>query len=225
MTNQSSPKRTPRIPKWQDALAGAFAGAFSKTSMAPVERVKLMMQLQGSAHGMTGKGPVEVATQIYRSEGVLAFWRGNWPNVLRTAGQAALNFSFMDYYKSLASSPSLMNAMVGDASSSNDAFHRWRQLVTPFLSGALAGATSTTALYPTEFLRTRLAMDQGRSSEQRQYRNMRDATVKIFKSDGIAGLYQGYGIACSISSIVPWRIRLFEARTRLYQGGGLIDHI
>lgn len=99
---------------------------------------------------------------------------------------------------------------------------------------------ATTVLYPTEFLRTRLALDHGRQQEQqqqhggrirssqsaaahkaaannnnnnynntprtggtqppkpqvmRQYRGMIDATKKIVKVDGIAGLYQGYGIS------------------------------
>lgn len=192
----------PKIPKWQDALAGATAGAFSKTAMAPVERVKLLMQLEGSVNGtnFSGHGPWKVAMHIYHSEGILAFWRGNWPNVLRTAGQAALNFSLMDYYKSVASSPIVEAAMISRQGTSTtttteEELHRQRQLVVSFVSGGLAGATSTTALYPTEFLRTRLAMDQGRSLETREYRSMRDCIVKTVRTDGIFGVYHGYGIA------------------------------
>ena len=178
-------------PKWQDALAGASAGAFSKTAMAPVERVKLLMQLQGyvATEEPVG-GPLQVTRRIYQNEGLLAFWRGNWPNVLRTAGQAALNFSFMDYFKSLATSPMVESAFL--SVDDKDASKR-RQLMVSFVSGGLAGATSTTALYPTEFLRTRLALDLGR--EVRQYSGMRDCLVQTIRTDGVLGVYQGYGIA------------------------------
>jgi solute carrier family 25 (adenine nucleotide translocator) protein 4/5/6/31 len=212
--NENKPQshNPPKIPKWKDALAGASAGAFSKTAMAPVERVKLLMQLQGSvthnnngAKNFAGYGPWKVALHIYESEGFFALWRGNWPNLLRTAGQAALNFSFMDYYKSLAHSPVLESAVVSTAAkghtttaatnTTTEELQRRRQLIVSFVSGGLAGATSTTALYPTEYLRTRLAMDQGGSLEVREYRNMRDCFVKTVRTDGILGVYQGYGIA------------------------------
>lgn len=194
-----------KVPKWQDALAGASAGAFSRTAMAPVDRVKLLMQLQGSVTGVDFSNPWKVAKHVYQTEGILAFWRGNWPNVLRTAGQAALNFSFMDYYKSLALSPVVESILLGkrqqqqqrqdDTSMSSEDLQRRKHLVVSFVSGGLAGATSTTALYPTEFLRTRLAMDQGRSLEARQYRSMKDVIIKTVRVDGIVGVYQGYVIA------------------------------
>ena len=201
--------RVVKFPKWQDAVAGASAGVFSKTAMAPVERVKLLMQLQGSVKrsSYSGKSPVKVALHIYQSEGILAFWRGNWPNVIRTAGQTALNFSFMDYYKSLASSPVVMEKILvfqrrqGEQTTTTathlaeEELQRRRQLVVSFVSGGLAGATSTTALYPTEYLRTRLAMDHGRSTDIREYRGMTDVLVKTVRSDGILGVYHGYSIA------------------------------
>ena len=45
-----------RVPDWRDALAGATAGAVSKTAMAPIERVKLLLQLQGSVNNNTTAG-------------------------------------------------------------------------------------------------------------------------------------------------------------------------
>ena len=193
----------PNIPKWQHAIAGASAGVVSKTAVAPVERVKLLMQLQGSVNRTDFTNPWKVTKHIYHTEGILAFWRGNWPNVLRTAGQAALNFSFMDYYKAVASSPTIeaifMPGGKGITTSTTTTFEqdlqRRRQLVVSFVSGGLAGATSTTAFYPTEYLRTRLAMDQGRSWQEREYKGMKDVIVKTVRADGIFGVYQGYSVA------------------------------
>eukprot|EP00980_Cylindrotheca_fusiformis_P004374 scaffold925_cov129-Cylindrotheca_fusiformis.AAC.27 len=178
---------------WRDALAGAAAGTVSKSAMAPVERVKLLMQLQGSADGIAGQSAWKVAVNVYQNEGILAFWRGNLPNVMRTAGQAALNMAFMDYYKEVASSPWVQKTIIEH--STQEEVQRRRNLAVSFISGGLAGGSATTLLYPTEFLRTRLAMDQGRSKGVRKYNGMRDVVVKTLKSDGLWGLYQGYGIA------------------------------
>lgn len=182
-----------RVPSWRDALAGAAAGTVSKSAMAPVERVKLLMQLQGSADGIAGQSAWEVAVSIYRNEGIWAFWRGNIPNVMRTAGQAALNMALMDYYKELSSSSLVQNAIIEH--STREDVQRRRKLAVSFISGGLAGGSATTLLYPTEFLRTRLAMDQGRSTGARKYNGMKDVVVKTVQTDGFRGLYQGYGIA------------------------------
>jgi solute carrier family 25 (adenine nucleotide translocator) protein 4/5/6/31 len=72
---------------------------------------------------------------------------------------------------------------------------RRRRLTTSFVSGGLAGATGTTILYPIEFLRTRLAMDTGGTAETRKYKGMFDVLKSIVRSDGVLGLYQGYGVA------------------------------
>jgi solute carrier family 25 (mitochondrial adenine nucleotide translocator), member 4/5/6/31 len=220
--------RVTTIPDWRDAIAGFCAGAFSRSLMAPVERVKLLLQLQGSAamkhqtktaaatnptatttSTTTPPSPAtttarktarQVVRQVYYEQGLASFWRGNVPNVLRFGGQSGLNFMLMDYYKRLAVSPTLHSWLetVGlePRATNTEAQSRRRQQVTSFVSGGLAGGTATTVLYPVEFLRTRLAMDQGATLATRTYPNgMRDVLLQTLRSDGITGLYQGYGIA------------------------------
>jgi hypothetical protein len=91
-----SPARKRQTPA-KDAVAGAFAGAIAKTVVAPIERVKLLMQLQFSIDNNTIKGGTtspanvdtallsgmrrrcgawEVANRVYQEQGILAFWRG-----------------------------------------------------------------------------------------------------------------------------------------------------
>lgn len=38
--------------------------------------------------------------RCYREDGVIAFWRGNWANVVRYFPTQALSFSFKDYFNS-----------------------------------------------------------------------------------------------------------------------------
>lgn len=214
---------------WKEAFAGAAAGAFSRTAMAPVERVKLLStyllllcsdrwvclvlvpgtyipahshsvfcfteQLQGSVNfASTNQSAWKVASAIYKEEGIVAFWRGNLPSVMRVSGTAAVNFACMDYFKQVAVGPFFEKRLLQRQKTSLEQLQRRRKLVTSFVSGGLAGATSTTVMYPFEFLRTRLAMDIGKA-DKRAYHGMTQVVKKILASDGILGFYQGYGIA------------------------------
>eukprot|EP00814_Leptocylindrus_danicus_P013479 CAMPEP_0116017670 /NCGR_PEP_ID=MMETSP0321-20121206/8186_1 /TAXON_ID=163516 /ORGANISM="Leptocylindrus danicus var. danicus, Strain B650" /LENGTH=388 /DNA_ID=CAMNT_0003487907 /DNA_START=27 /DNA_END=1193 /DNA_ORIENTATION=+ len=202
----------------RDALAGAAAGAFAKTAVAPIERVKLLMQLKSEVasnntqnhHANRGVGALEVAKRVYREQGILAFWRGNTPNVLRQGCTAALNFMLMDQYKT-AMSPILRQIQINNRNHNRNDTIRRRKRLASFLSGGLAGGTVTTILYPLEFLRTRLAMDIGGTTstncniqKKRKYpRGMRDVFSSTMQMDGIRGLYQGYGIA--LAGVVVYR--------------------
>ena len=205
----------------KDAFCGACAGAVAKTVVAPIERIKLLMQLKfsidtrstkvsGSASSSTSAitknyGALEVAKKVYQRQGILAFWRGNTPNVIRQGGTSTMNFLLMDWYKN-AISPLLVWSLC--LPSNNDPLIRQkrRAILSSFLSGGLAGGTTTTVLYPVEFVRTRLAMDVGRGTVDapRLYPGgMKDVFKSIWKVDGWKGLYQGYGIA--LGGVVLYR--------------------
>ena len=69
-------------------LAGGAAGAVARTTTAPLDRIKLLFQVQavpsagtGSATAYTGVG--QAFRQILAEEGVRAFWKGNGLNIIR----------------------------------------------------------------------------------------------------------------------------------------------
>ena len=185
------PPQRPPVPQWREAVAGAGAGAISRTIMAPIERIKLLQQLQYSPssstvstttgtrminHDIHQFTALQIASKIYREEGWRSFWRGNVPNILRVAGTQALNFTCMDYYKRVAITPMMEHYCFHPSSIRNTATtsstsqqqqqqqprRRYSRILTSLVSGGLAGATATTILYPFEFVRTRLAMDRGK---------------------------------------------------------------
>lgn len=191
-----------------DAFAGAAAGSLAKTITAPIERIKLLKQLQHSvdpkdAPGLRGSA-LSVAKSVYQKEGILAFWRGNTPNVLMQAGTTSLNFMLMDWYKTAINPLVNMTLSLPSNRPHEDRMKR-RKMISSFLSGGLAGGTALTVLYPIAFLRTRLAMDVGNQNESgRKYpKGMRDVFFSIMKTDGLRGMYQGYGIA--ISGVILYR--------------------
>lgn len=132
--------------------AGGVAAAIAKTATAPIERVKLVMQTQ-DANNLIKSGQVQRYTgilncfkRIYVEQGMLAFWRGNFTNVIRYFPTQALNFSFKDGLKHFL--PKY-----------NPHQEFWKFLATNTLSGAIAGTGSLCFVYPLDYARTRLATD------------------------------------------------------------------
>jgi solute carrier family 25 (adenine nucleotide translocator) protein 4/5/6/31 len=72
-------------------------------------------------------------------------------------------------------------------------------------SGSAAGATTSMLLYHLDYARTRLATDAVvcRVTGQRQFKGLIDVYRKTLSSDGIAGLYRGFGV--SILGITLYR--------------------
>ncbi|XP_049785956.1 ADP/ATP translocase 1-like [Schistocerca cancellata] len=177
-----------------DMLAGGTASAISKTIMAPMERVKLLLQVQTKLKKIENKanyrGVVDCFVRIFKEEGFLSYWRGNLANIIRVVPLQALNFSLKDRYKEIFLKDE-RNASV------------WRLFLGNLASGGAASATSLTVVYPLDFARTRLAADTGRTSVDRQFRGMTDCLVKTFKSDGIVGLYRGFWI--SLPGVIIYR--------------------
>lgn len=58
-----------------------------------------------------------------------------------------------------------------------------------------------------DFARTRLAADVGKAGAEREFRGLGDCLVKIYKSDGIKGLYQGFNV--SVQGIIIYRAAYF----------------
>jgi len=172
-------------------------GAISKTIIAPIERVKLLLQTQDANTKLQGKkytGIADCFTRCVQEEGVISLWRGNWANVVRYFPTTALNFAFKDTYGKIF--------IRHDAKT-----HPGMFFLGSLLSGGMAGATSLLFVYPLDFARTRLGVDIGKAASERQFKGLSDCCMQIFKSDGFTGLYRGFGI--SVLGIFTYRAFYF----------------
>ncbi|XP_056314760.1 ADP/ATP translocase 3 [Danio aesculapii] len=184
----------------KDFLAGGVAAAVSETAVAPIERVKLLLQVQHASKQITTdkqyKGIVDCVVRIPREQGFLSFWRGNLANVIRYFLTQALNFAFKDKYKKIFL----------DGVDQRTQF--WRYFAGNLASGGAAGATSLCLVYPLDFARTRLAADVGKTGTAgREFKGLANCLVKIFRSDGVRGLYQGFNV--SVQGIIIYRAAYF----------------
>ena len=74
------------------------------------------------------------------------------------------------------------------------------------MSGGASGATALLFVYPLDFTRTRLAVDVGKGPS-REFNGYIDCIMKIFKSDGLLGLYRGFCV--SVVGIIIYRALYF----------------
>lgn len=178
----------------RDLLAGAIMGGVAHTVVAPVERAKLLLQLQSSnmasgRHQERYNGMWDCIVKTSRKEGLWSLWRGNGSGMLRHYPSTALNFSCKDLYRTLLASGQRSDDMLITAGKN-------------FLAGAAAGCTALIVVYPLDIAHTRLAADMGRS-EARQFKGLLHFMNTIYQRGGMKGLYKG--LPASLQGMVVHR--------------------
>jgi solute carrier family 25 (adenine nucleotide translocator) protein 4/5/6/31 len=198
-----------------DLASGGTAAAVSKTVVAPIERVKLLLQVQDASKSIAVdkryKGIIDVLTRVPKEQGFLALWRGNLANVIRYFPTQALNFAFKDTYKKL---------FLEGYDKKKDF---WKFFAGNLASGGAAGATSLCFVYPLDFARTRLAADVGKGAS-REFKGLADCLIKIVKSDGPIGLYRGFFV--SVQGIIIYRAAyfgMFDTAKMVFAGDGKLN--
>ncbi|KAJ8940530.1 hypothetical protein NQ314_010691 [Rhamnusium bicolor] len=85
----------------KDFMAGGISAAVAKTAVAPIERVKLLLQVQAASKQISAenayKGMVDCFIRIPKEQGFASFWRGNLASG-GAAGATSLCFVYpLDY--------------------------------------------------------------------------------------------------------------------------------
>jgi len=196
-------------------IAGGVAGAVAKTLTAPVERVKLLIQMQ-DAHPAVLSGTVDPYSgaldcfwRVAAEQGLAAFWRGNLANIARYFPTQAFNFAFKDSIKGL----------FPEVDKGTDF---WKFFWTNVAAGGLAGAASLIIVYPLDYARTLLAADPG--AGRGRFTGLLDCLRATVATSGFSGLYAGLGV--SVAGIVPYRgfyFGLFDTLSAFdpYRDGGV----
>uniref|UniRef100_A0A669CLD0 Solute carrier family 25 member 25 n=1 Tax=Oreochromis niloticus TaxID=8128 RepID=A0A669CLD0_ORENI len=153
---------------WRHLVAGGGAGAVSRTCTAPLDRLKVLMQVHSSkSNSMRIAGGF---AQMIREGGTRSLWRGNGINVLKIAPESAIKFMAYEQIKRLIGS-------------NQETLGITERLV----AGSLAGAIAQSSIYPMEVLKTRLAL-----RKTGQYSGIQDCAKHIFQREGVAAFYKGY---------------------------------
>ncbi|XP_037609016.1 calcium-binding mitochondrial carrier protein SCaMC-2-like isoform X1 [Sebastes umbrosus] len=163
---------------WRHLVAGGGAGAVSRTCTAPLDRLKVLMQVHASkSNNMHITGGF---LQMIREGGVRSLWRGNGINVIKIGPESAIKFMAYEQIKRLMGS-------------NQETLGISERLV----AGSLAGAIAQSSIYPMEVLKTRLAL-----RKTGQYSGILDCAKHICKKEGLAAFYKGY--VPNMLGIIPY---------------------
>ncbi|XP_021052087.1 calcium-binding mitochondrial carrier protein SCaMC-1-like isoform X2 [Mus pahari] len=163
---------------WKRLVAAGIASAITRTCTAPLDRLKVMMQVQSSK--MNKMGLVHLFKQMVKEGGFFSLWRGNSVNIFKIAPETAIKIGAYEQYKKLLS---FDGAHLG--------------VLQRFIAGCMAGATSQTCVYPMEVIKTRLNL--GKTGE---YSGIIDCGRKLLKREGIQAFSKGY--VPNMLSIIPY---------------------
>ncbi|KAK2703411.1 mitochondrial adenyl nucleotide antiporter SLC25A23-like [Artemia franciscana] len=163
---------------WRHLVAGGVAGAVSRTCTAPLDRMKVFLQV----HGLDRFGSLAACVRHMLVEGgVISLWRGNFINVLKIAPESALKFAAYERVKQIIHQ---------DTCKELGMYER-------FAAGSFAGGFAQSVIYPMEVLKTRLAI-----RTTGQYKGIIDVAQKIYVADGVKGFYRGY--IPNLLGIIPY---------------------
>lgn len=152
-------------------LAGGVAGVCSKTAVAPLDRMKILLQAQHEhyKHLNVFSG----LREIVQREGFLALYKGNFVQMIRAVPYAATQFTAFEQYKKC------LRGIVREGSH-----------LDGFLAGAAAGVTAAALTYPLDTIRARLAFQV---TSNTLYSGIKHAAVRMFQEEGgFRALYRGF---------------------------------
>ncbi|KAL4602125.1 hypothetical protein ACB098_10G024600 [Castanea mollissima] len=183
----------------QQIVCGAGAGVAVSILACPTELIKCRLQAQsaladsGSA-GVAVKygGPMDVARRVLRSEGgVKGLFKGLVPTMAREVPGNAAMFGVYEALKQyLAGGQDTSKLGRGSL----------------MLAGGLAGGAFWLSVYPTDVVKSVIQVDDFKNPK---YSGSIDAFRKILASEGVKGLYKGFGPAMARS--VPANAACFLA--------------
>ena len=159
-------------------LCGALSGIISRTITAPLDRVKIILQVSSSKNEK--KTVTQVVDEIWKTEGINGFFRGNITNCIRVAPHNAIRFFVFENMKRFLLPVGAKQLPTG------------RKL----LCGAIAGSCAVVAVHPLDVARARIASQRGSATPK--YKSTFNCLKTVYKEEGLKGLYAGLPVAVSV---------------------------
>ncbi|KAK3421263.1 hypothetical protein EUGRSUZ_G01923 [Eucalyptus grandis] len=163
-------------------IAGAVAGAASRTVTAPLDRLKVILQVQTTRASL-----MPAIKSIWKDGGLRGFFRGNGLNVVKVAPESALRFYTYEMLKRV-----IVTAQGGEEKAEIGPMGR-------LLAGGVAGAVAQTTVYPMDLVKTRL---QTHVSDGGKIPSLGQMTRDIWVQEGPRAFYRG--VVPSLIGIIPY---------------------
>lgn len=162
-------------------IAGGIAGAASRTATAPLDRLKVVLQVQTKDARIMPE-----VRKIWKEGKIPAFFRGNGLNVVKVAPESAIRFYTYELLKGV-----IMDARGGEKADIGG--------IGRLVAGGLAGAVAQTTIYPIDLVKTRL---QTYECLDGKVPRLGALTRDIWVKEGCRAFYKG--LVPSLLGIIPY---------------------
>jgi solute carrier family 25 protein 38 len=199
--------QTAKKSKLASVVSGSMSGAIVSSCVQPLDVVRTKMQAD-SAHGVTRTTAQTITLIAKQGGGLMSFWRGTQPTVIRLAIGAGLHFSLLESIKPWFEKRNPDGTVHMDA-------------VGAALTGGLSRGLAAMISCPITLVKTRMEyVPSGGSGISTaavlpQYRNTVHALSTIAREEGIRGLYRGLGP--TILANAPFSALYYTFYTRLQE--------
>ncbi|KAK9418623.1 putative Mitochondrial carrier domain-containing protein [Seiridium unicorne] len=172
---------------------GGVAGAVSRTVVSPLERLKILYQVQSAGHNEYKLSVGKALAKMWREEGWRGFMAGNGTNCIRIVPYSAVQFGSYNLYKK-----HFFESTPGAALSP----------LQRLLCGGVAGITSVFFTYPLDIVRTRLSIQSASfaalgDKPKGKLPGMWPTLVAMYKQEGgVSALYRG--IIPTVAGVAPY---------------------
>ncbi|KAI7742469.1 hypothetical protein M8C21_007630 [Ambrosia artemisiifolia] len=196
-----APSRHALLSICKSLVAGGVAGGVSRTAVAPLERLKILLQVDHlsfcfhgqvqNPHAIKYNGTVQGLKYIWRTEGFRGLFKGNGTNCARIVPNSAVKF--FSYEEASKGILWLYRQQPGNEDAE----------LTPVLrlgAGACAGIIAMSATYPMDLVRGRITVQTDKSSTQ--YRGITHALRTVLREEGPRALYKGW--LPSVIGVIPY---------------------
>ncbi|KPP65400.1 calcium-binding mitochondrial carrier protein SCaMC-1-B-like [Scleropages formosus] len=168
-------------------VAGGLADAVSRTLTAPIDRLKIQLQVYGSK-------ALSQSFKEIQAGGLRSMWQGNLVNVLKGTPQSTLQFF-------------IYNQMKMHSQSHEDKL----SIKQRFALGCVSGAVAHAVFYPLEVLKVRLNLQTAGT-----YSGILGCAGSIYQNESTTSFYRGFkpsvlcmipyaGVECAVhQSIMSW---------------------
>ncbi|XP_007427666.1 mitochondrial folate transporter/carrier [Python bivittatus] len=177
----SAPTAKPlfRHVRYENLLAGLSGGVVSTLVLHPLDLVKIRFAVNdGLELRPKYNGILHCLSTIWKQEGLRGLYQGVTPNVWGAGASWGLYFFFYNAIKAYKTEDKLESLGAAEH----------------LVSAAEAGAMTLCITNPIWVTKTRLVLqyEAGVDLSKKQYEGMIDALIKIYKYEGIRGLYKGF---------------------------------
>lgn len=163
--------------KVENLIAGLSGGVVSTLVLHPLDLVKIRFAVSdGLELRPKYSGMVHCMKSVWQQEGLRGLYQGVTPNVWGAGASWGLYFFFY-------------NAIKGYTKEGRQAE---LSATEHLVSAAEAGILTLTLTNPIWVTKTRLVLQYSADRNGKQYKGMFDALVKIYRHEGVSGLYKGY---------------------------------